>query len=64
MKNLQNYLFELIVNEDLDWIDDVWMDTKYRWLAGNKPSMIENVSFEHFKSIVNSIKKDISENVE
>ena len=58
MENLKTYLFDLIANEDLDFIDDSWMDTKFRWLAGNKPSMVEDVDYNEFVEIVNEIKEE------
>lgn len=60
MKKLKDYLLNIIANEDLDWIDEMWMNTTFRWLAGNKPSLIEDIEYNQFQNLVNELKEEVS----
>lgn len=64
MEEVKSYLEPLIWNEDINFINDQWIDTQFRWLYGNKYLLVRHIQYEDFERIVNEIKKEVIENEE
>lgn len=57
-QELRNYLENTIFQSELP-INESWIDTKYRWLYGNKYSLIEGTDFDEFKEVCEEIKDNM-----
>ena len=53
-QELRNYLENAIFQSELS-INESWMDTTFRWIQGNKYSLIEDTSFDEFKEVCEEI---------
>lgn len=54
-QELRNYLENEIFQSELS-INESWMDTTFRWLYGNKYSLIEGTDFDEFKEVCEEIR--------
>lgn len=54
-QELRNYLENSIFRSELS-IHDSFIDTAYRWLQGNKYSLIEGTDFDEFKEVCEEIR--------
>lgn len=57
-QELRDYLEEEIFQSELS-IDESWMDTTFRWLYGNKYSLIEGTDFDEFKEVCEEIRDSL-----
>ena len=57
-QELRDYLEEEIFQSELA-IDESWMDTTFRWLYGNKYSLIEGTDFDEFKEVCEKIRDSL-----
>lgn len=57
-QELRDYLEEEIFQSELA-IDESWMDTTFRWLCGNKYSLIECTDFDEFKKVCEEIRDSL-----
>lgn len=57
-KELRDYLEEEIFQSELS-INESWMDTTFRWLYGNKYSLIEDTDFDEFKKVCEEIRDSL-----
>lgn len=49
-QELRDYLEEEIFQSELS-IDESWIGTTYRWIYGNKYSLIEGTDFDEFEQV-------------
>lgn len=54
-KELRNYLEYTIFQSELS-INESWIDTIFRWIQGNKYSLIEGTDFGEFKEVCEEIR--------
>ena len=54
-QELRNYIENKIFQSELS-INESWIDTSYRWLCGNKYSLIEGTDFDEFKEVCEEIR--------
>lgn len=54
-QELRNYLENAIFQSEMS-INESWMDTTFRFLCGNKYSLIEGTDFDEFKEVCEEIK--------
>lgn len=57
-QELRDYLEEEIFQSELS-INESWMDTTFRWLYGNKYSLIEGTDFDEFKEVCLEIRNSL-----
>lgn len=57
-QELRDYLEEEIFQSELS-IDESWMDTTFRWLYGNKYSLIEGTGFDEFEQVCLEIRNSL-----
>lgn len=57
-QELRDYLEEEIFQSELA-IDESWIDTTFRWLYGNKYSLIEGTDFDDFKEVCEEIRDSL-----
>ena len=57
-KELRDYLEEEIFQSELS-IDESWIGTTYRWLYGNKYSLIEGTDFDEFEQVCLEIRNSL-----
>ena len=57
-QELRDYLEEEIFQSELS-IDESWMDTTFRWLYGNKYSLIEGTDFDEFEQVCLEIRNSL-----
>ena len=57
-QELIDYLEEEIFQSELS-IDESWMDTTFRWLYGNKYSLIEGTDFDEFEQVCLEIRNSL-----
>lgn len=57
-QELRDYLEEEIFQSELA-IDESWMGTTFRWLYGNKYSLIEGTDFDEFEQVCLEIRNSI-----
>lgn len=57
-KELRDYLEEEIFKSELS-IDESWIGTTYRWLYGNKYSLIEGTDFDEFEQVCLEIRNSL-----
>ena len=57
-QELRDYLEEEIFQSELS-IDESWIGTTYRWLYGNKYSLIEGTDFDEFKEVCDKIRDSL-----
>lgn len=57
-QELRNYLENEIFQSELS-INESWMDTTFRWLYGNKYSLIEGTDFDEFKEVCEEIRDSL-----
>lgn len=57
-KELRDYLEEEIFQSELS-IDESWIGTTYRWLYGNKYSLIEWTDFDEFEQVCLEIRNSL-----
>lgn len=57
-QELRDYLEEEIFQSELS-IDESWMDTTFRWLYGNKYSLIDGTDFDEFKKVCEEIRDSL-----
>lgn len=57
-QQLREYLEDLIFKSELS-INDSWMDTQYRWLLGNKHSLVEDTDFDEFEQVCKEIRDSL-----
>lgn len=62
-QELINYLENAIFQSELS-INETWIDTTYRWLCGNKYSLIEGTDFDEFKEVCEEIRNNLILNEE
>ena len=57
-QELRDYLEEEIFQSELS-IDESWIDTTFRWLYGNKYSLIEGTDFDEFEQVCLEIRNSL-----
>ena len=57
-QELRDYLEEEIFQSELS-IDESWIGTTYRWLYGNKYSLIEGTDFDEFEQVCLEIRNSL-----
>ena len=57
-QELRNYLENEIFQSELS-INESWMDTQYRWLLGNKHSLVEDTDFDEFEQVCKEIRDSL-----
>ena len=57
-QELRDYLEEEIFQSELS-IDESWIGTTYRWLYGNKYSLIEGTDFDEFEKVCEEIRDSL-----
>lgn len=57
-QELRDYLEEEIFQSELS-IDESWIGTTYRWIYGNKYSLIEGTDFDEFEQVCLEIRNSL-----
>lgn len=57
-QELRDYLEEEIFQSEL-YIDESWIGTTYRWLYGNKYSLVEDTDFDEFEKVCKEIRDSL-----
>ncbi len=57
-QQLREYLEDLIFKSELS-IDESWIGTTYRWIYGNKYSLIEGTDFDEFEQVCLEIRNSL-----